>query len=111
MIRRPPRSTLFPYTTLFRSEQPMNDVTRSAVLCTTCRSMGVLPDGHPCHVCEGPGTFHRLVVPIRIVAAADLDPVPDMLFQRMAVMSAHHFDGRVILRGVTDRGMGLAASI
>src|SRR3712207_8081607 len=23
MIRRPPRSTLFPYTTLFRSEQPL----------------------------------------------------------------------------------------
>src|SRR3712207_7887166 len=26
MIRRPPRSTLFPYTTLFRSEQPVVDV-------------------------------------------------------------------------------------
>src|SRR5256885_9516456 len=25
MIRRPPRSTLFPYTTLFRSEGAMND--------------------------------------------------------------------------------------
>src|SRR5256885_12699800 len=25
MIRRPPRSTLFPYTTLFRSEQPVQD--------------------------------------------------------------------------------------
>src|SRR5258708_12002729 len=24
MIRRPPRSTLFPYTTLFRSDQPWN---------------------------------------------------------------------------------------
>src|SRR5437868_10665184 len=27
MIRRPPRSTLFPYTTLFRSEQPVASVT------------------------------------------------------------------------------------
>src|SRR3712207_7519713 len=26
MIRRPPRSTLFPYTTLFRSERPSMDV-------------------------------------------------------------------------------------
>src|SRR2546422_7935536 len=26
MIRRPPRSTLFPYTTLFRSEAPARDV-------------------------------------------------------------------------------------
>src|SRR3712207_8083100 len=25
MIRRPPRSTLFPYTTLFRSDQPVAD--------------------------------------------------------------------------------------
>src|SRR5258708_22377509 len=36
MIRRPPRSTLFPYTTLFRSEaerllQPMTDVGLAAV--------------------------------------------------------------------------------
>src|SRR5438445_6015382 len=30
MIRRPPRSTLFPYTTLFRSRSP--DVKRAAVL-------------------------------------------------------------------------------
>src|SRR3712207_7232434 len=28
MIRRPPRSTLFPYTTLFRSPGPSNDVSR-----------------------------------------------------------------------------------
>ena len=27
----------------------MNDHTRSAVLCTTCRSMGVMPDGHHDH--------------------------------------------------------------
>src|SRR3712207_8302366 len=26
MIRRPPRSTLFPYTTLFRSKKPLNTV-------------------------------------------------------------------------------------
>src|SRR3989449_5040732 len=28
MIRRPPRSTLFPYTTLFRSYAPMVDIAR-----------------------------------------------------------------------------------
>src|SRR2546421_5513770 len=28
MIRRPPRSTLFPYTTLFRSATPLRDVNR-----------------------------------------------------------------------------------
>src|SRR3712207_8774025 len=30
MIRRPPRSTLFPYTTLFRSEPPQADGRRDA---------------------------------------------------------------------------------
>src|SRR5260221_6109355 len=32
MIRRPPRSTLFPYTTLFRSLQPLDDVGALSVL-------------------------------------------------------------------------------
>src|SRR3712207_9591258 len=31
MIRRPPRSTLFPYTTLFRSKKPGKDVLEVAV--------------------------------------------------------------------------------
>src|SRR2546427_9067299 len=31
MIRRPPRSTLFPYTTLFRSEQPLDGVAFAGV--------------------------------------------------------------------------------
>src|SRR3712207_8815928 len=30
MIRRPPRSTLFPYTTLFRSFEPLADLTQPA---------------------------------------------------------------------------------
>src|SRR2546429_2533318 len=32
MIRRPPRSTLFPYTTLFRSHDRKRSVTRDAVV-------------------------------------------------------------------------------
>src|SRR3712207_6914561 len=32
MIRRPPRSTLFPYTTLFRSTKPLRDRARGAVI-------------------------------------------------------------------------------
>src|SRR3712207_7735246 len=35
MIRRPPRSTLFPYTTLFRSQE-VGDVSRSAKLLAEC---------------------------------------------------------------------------
>src|SRR3989442_11707810 len=33
MIRRPPRSTLFPYTTLFRSEEPGAPVRDPVALC------------------------------------------------------------------------------
>src|SRR3712207_9509849 len=48
MIRRPPRSTLFPYTTLFRSDKPGHDgggvFTRHApfgvLIRTTCRATG-----------------------------------------------------------------------
>src|SRR2546430_9874363 len=36
MIRRPPRSTLFPYTTLFRSPPPA----RRRVRCLTARTLG-----------------------------------------------------------------------
>jgi len=35
MIRRPPRSTLFPYTTLFRSLRAIGRVPKSAVLPST----------------------------------------------------------------------------
>src|SRR3712207_567189 len=44
MIRRPPRSTLFPYTTLFRSFPPRQRLTdnrwfsRSGICCCSCRS-------------------------------------------------------------------------
>src|SRR5258707_3354789 len=34
MIRRPPRSTLFPYTTLFRSLRPMGELICPCVLAT-----------------------------------------------------------------------------
>src|SRR5438874_8005347 len=35
MIRRPPRSTLFPYTTLFRSRVDLSELERRIVLCYT----------------------------------------------------------------------------
>src|SRR2546422_4604716 len=52
MIRRPPRSTLFPYTTLFRSGCPMSS--RPMDLEVHCDadegSLGALDDGHQCYV-------------------------------------------------------------
>src|SRR5258705_6787542 len=48
MIRRPPRSTLFPYTTLFRSIASMRGTNRSFTHCSTKRlgeSKRSSPDG------------------------------------------------------------------
>src|SRR2546427_9557049 len=50
MIRRPPRSTLFPYTTLFRSRNPLADPTVASketfVLPFAWRSEGHCSGGH-----------------------------------------------------------------
>src|SRR3712207_7366100 len=64
MIRRPPKSTLFPYTTLFRSnEPPIPNVPNAASL--PYRNAGPhrvalhIPQRHHCEIA---GTHHRRVV-------------------------------------------------
>src|SRR3712207_8814117 len=47
MIRRPPRSTLFPYTTLFRSTLPPQGVQTSVPATAPPDPSLVLPDGPP----------------------------------------------------------------
>src|SRR2546423_6223178 len=89
MIRRPPRSTLFPYTTLFRSPKVLHSVcgrpiiawviaaARGAnadpVLCVTRPGEGVaeaLPDGAiPVEQVEGEGTGAAV-----LAAAVRIDP-------------------------------------
>src|SRR2546425_4568157 len=54
MIRRPPRSTLFPYTTLFRSRRPcleLKAIRRSRKIWPNCRANGPW--------CPGPLTVMR----------------------------------------------------
>src|SRR5260370_3706676 len=41
MIRRPPRSTLFPYTTLFRSQQMQADARTSRIALVTGANRGI----------------------------------------------------------------------
>jgi len=90
----------------------MDPVSRANLRCTRCRAFGVLSSGGVCPICEGTGDFPRLVVPLKIVAAADLVPTPDMAFRRLAVMlSQQTDDGRVLVRGVTDEGLGLVAAL
>src|SRR5256885_16034200 len=48
MIRRPPRSTLFPYTTLFRSQfVPVAGQTATDSGTTACHNAGTPPANHP----------------------------------------------------------------
>src|SRR5260221_9607083 len=42
MIRRPPRSTLFPYTTLFRSNQLDAFVPTTVIFCTSIKCEGLV---------------------------------------------------------------------
>src|SRR5258708_31338449 len=55
MIRRPPRSTLFPYTTLFRSEVPADTPPGWRVPCPRCGE--VFPYRPPEDGSQGPGPF------------------------------------------------------
>src|SRR3712207_8149583 len=50
MIRRPPRSTLFPYTTLFRSDPPNRGSKRTATLRYT--PLSTIPTQHTGFVAE-----------------------------------------------------------
>src|SRR5260370_31703589 len=47
MIRRPPRSTLFPYTTLFRSVPASSYVIGNPTNLTTCNDVYILPHADP----------------------------------------------------------------
>src|SRR6266568_8744328 len=57
MIRRPPRSTLFPYTTLFRSRQP--SATFTAVSTSSCCVAISLLGRGPSRLTAGNPTSHR----------------------------------------------------
>src|SRR5690242_20848417 len=46
MLRRPPRSTLFPYTTLFRSERPVEDLPLVRLERLERRTLGLRRLGH-----------------------------------------------------------------
>src|SRR3712207_8612208 len=52
MIRRPPRSTLFPYTTLFRSSTPVNVANTLPLLLTTLSHQPRLPSSGSCTYCQ-----------------------------------------------------------
>src|SRR2546430_6527278 len=66
MIRRPPRSTLFPYTTLFRSLAERLQIP----VATSLNAKAALSDDHPLNV-GVPGTYSRWCAN-RVISEADL---------------------------------------
>src|SRR3712207_7355116 len=59
MIRRPPRSTLFPYTTLFRSQGPERGPARAEPGAVAGRRDGAGGAARPGHVREVPDRVRR----------------------------------------------------
>src|SRR3712207_8565730 len=60
MIRRPPRSTLFPYTTLFRSWMLNLRIDDLDSLCATLRTAGIAVTTNPEWDMPGVGRFARI---------------------------------------------------
>src|SRR2546427_5654756 len=58
MIRRPPRSTLFPYTTLFRSVHASHSAgPKLRSIPVPCRGLRALPEQHPADQLDPPAWF------------------------------------------------------
>src|SRR5256885_16564128 len=85
MIRRPPRSPLFPYTTLFRSFDELVDAACSDIL----DSIGALP-GAPEKLAEERGLPARTLEPLRF------------MFGKLAHQGALVRDGDVWVRGRSE---------
>src|SRR3712207_8698459 len=62
MIRRPPRSTLFPYTTLFRSFETSSDIENAT---SRMRPQMI---GQPQEIAIGPPAFHANEYVVRVPA-------------------------------------------
>src|SRR3712207_8084180 len=74
MIRRPPRSTLFPYTTLFRSPEGRRAHVGKPDAGRADRTVGLLHDGgHPDHGPVLGAAVELLVGPARAAQLGDLD--------------------------------------
>src|SRR2546430_12232864 len=74
MIRRPPRSTLFPYTTLFRSLDRRDDDTR-VVGPGELRGRPRAPLGQAADRQRGPAGFHRGVERVAVGVVLEHQPV------------------------------------
>src|SRR2546422_5953871 len=97
MIRRPPRSTLFPYTTLFRSDLATGQDLRSAL----ARVLEVPPDDLHLHLRSEEHTSElqsrlHLVCRLLLEKKTGADGVADLTLHRLQV---------VLRRGLVERAV------
>src|SRR5260370_34424176 len=97
MIRRPPRSTLFPYTTLFRSVAPLLERSGTEI---AKRRMPPLPIVETLQVIEELGARRRPSGPGRVVDQLDLERGEEALGDGVvpAVAPAAHAADDAVLR-------------
>src|SRR2546429_9975865 len=86
MIRRPPRSTLFPYTTLFRSYADRQSPTRYLV--AEVIAVGASPHSHVLRIARG--TADGVAQGAPVVA-------PEGVVGQVAVATAHYADVQLIV--------------
>src|ERR1051326_3637224 len=94
MIRRPPRSTLFPYTTLFRSGTRPSSSSRessnaAAVANHFCRQSGRRWPRHPSQQCEHPGALAGPLLadgPIVLIAVIVFSELPPTVVPAISVV-------------------------
>src|SRR2546427_8870697 len=93
MIRRPPRSTLFPYTTLFRSlvlpHRLKTDGRRGKIVLRELAARWLPPDvaAHP---------KHGFTIPLDVMVPPDFHVVLDDLLLARDARTRYMFDGRLV---------------
>src|SRR3989475_10070623 len=118
MIRRPPRSTLFPYTTLFRSDSPFertrarDDDLRSVRLLAEDGDLGARPAALDAAARDDPSCGEGLVRPqhigeLHVQAAAQVEAAAEMPGQELGDARERHAaaDGRVLEAELLRRGL------
>src|SRR2546430_8309569 len=80
MIRRPPRSTLFPYTTLFRSTRNPYALDRNP--CGSSSGSGAAIAANLCAVAVGTETDGSVVCPASANGLGGIKPTPGLLSRR-----------------------------
>src|SRR2546427_8109542 len=106
MIRRPPRSTLFPYTTLFRSHAEPLDASLADPAVEPAASLALHPAldavalfgvlGHAA-ICSAPGTAARVPASVRLCGAMTSPPVDRLEGLVQALDPAFRLDQEVVV--------------